>query len=43
MLKIIVPGAESSDNNVGYVLRLKTGARSLTAYRIASILRNNNP
>lgn len=34
---------KTSDNNLGYTLRLSNGAKALTAYRIVSVLRNNNP
>ncbi len=34
---------KTSDNDFGYTLRLNNGAKALTAYRIVSVLRNNNP
>ena len=34
---------KTADNNVGYTLRISNGAKALTAYRVVSILRNNNP
>lgn len=34
---------KTSDNNTGYALRFINGAKALTAWRIVSILRNNNP
>jgi hypothetical protein len=33
---------KTSDNNVGYILRMTVGAKALTGWRIKSILRTNN-
>jgi hypothetical protein len=33
---------KTSDNASGYTLRIKNGTKALTAYRVVSILRNNN-
>ncbi|MCQ4139241.1 hypothetical protein [Chryseobacterium sp. EO14] len=33
---------KTSDNNVGYTIRIKNGSKSLTSYRVVSLLRNNN-
>lgn len=34
---------KTADNNVGYTLRVRNGSKQITAFRVVSILRNNNP